>query len=154
MIDFPSPVDASLIVDPINIDITLGGTSMRIHNSHIALSVELGSSGVFSATVAELISGPDASALKPKISIPLDAEVMFEIEVASVKVSPILSLSSENLIGEDSINFDIDLGLETFLDEASFGADAALGTVFAKVTDLMGNISTYAPELNVGTSTP
>jgi hypothetical protein len=72
-----------------------------------------------------------------------------------VTVLPIMKLDSTNLL-DDSFTFDFDVGLETFLDSASntFGPNT-LENVFQNVTELLGEITNYAPHLAAGgTSSP
>jgi hypothetical protein len=133
---------ASLIVDPINLELTLFGQTLGIRNSAIALSAGLRSKGAFFASAKDILDGTaDTSSLIPDLTVPLSAEVVFDFDVPGVDgvtISPILKLDSTNLLDDFSIDFDVDL--ETFLSEGLFG-DNRLDIVLDNVTELLGTIA-------------
>jgi hypothetical protein len=145
---------ATLVVDPINIDVTLFGSTQSIVDSYIAVSADLRSRDVFFASIQDMIdSTADTSVLIPNLSVPLSAELGFNLTVFDdVTVLPIMKLDSTNLV-DGSFTFDFDVGLGAFLDSASntFGPNT-LDNVFQNVTDLLGEITNYAPDLTAGGS--
>ena len=78
---------ASLIVDPINLNLTIGGQSIGVRESSFSIAADLRSKGSFSSTAANM-SNADASQLLPEVSVPLSAEVILDIELGNVTVSP------------------------------------------------------------------
>ena len=78
---------ASLIVDPINLNLTLGRQDIRVRDSSFAIAADLRSKGSFSSTAANM-SNADPSQLLPNVAVPLSAEVIFDITVGDVVVSP------------------------------------------------------------------
>lgn len=145
---------ASLIVDPINIDVTLFGSTQSIVDSHIAVSADLRSKGGFFASIQDMIdSTANTSFLIPNLSVPLSAELVFNFTVYNdVSVLPTMKLASKNLV-DGSFTFDFDVGLDMFLDGVSnaFGENT-LDNVFQNLTDLLGEITKYAPDLAAGSS--
>ena len=144
---------ASVVVDPINVDIAIGGATYAVRDSSFALGAELRSAGSFAASVEELVDGTaDVTPLEPEISIPLAVEIILDLPVSNVTISPMLEFASENVIvdfGFDNIGIDVDL--EPFLDSAAFGnGKAALEDVLNDVTSVLVQISDYAPALSMG----
>ena len=78
---------ASLIVDPINLNLTIGGQSIGVRDSTFAIAADLRSKGSFSSTAANM-SNADASQLIPNVAVPLSAEVILDITLGNVTVSP------------------------------------------------------------------
>ena len=141
---------ATLIVDPISAELSLnGGQTLEINDSSVSLSAELRSKGEFFSSVADMVDGSaDVSALEPSLVVPLNAEIIFGLEVgvngANVKLSPIVRVESSNVVGGFAIDFDV--GLDIFLDQ--YGLD----DVFSSLTDLLTKIADHAPDLQAGDS--
>jgi hypothetical protein len=132
---------ASIVVDPISLTLNYGGNSIGVRDSSLALGVDLRSQGEFFTTVSGISNAP-LEKLQPIVVVPFSAEVMFIINVSNVSISPILAVSSANIIEGASVDFDLNLG--TFID--SFD----LNTTFANITSLLTNIADYGPNLKVG----
>ncbi len=132
---------ASFVVDPISLSLNYGGNSIGVRDSSLALGVDLRSQGEYFTTVSG-ISNASPDKLKPIVVVPFSAEVMFVINVSNVSISPILTVSSANIIEGVSVDFDLDL--DTFIN----GFD--LNTIFANITSLLTQISDYGPNLTVG----
>lgn len=147
---------ASLIVDPINIDITLFGTTQSIIDSSIAVSAELRSADAFYGSIQDMIDDAvDTSVLVPTLSIPLSTDLSFNFSVMdNVYITPMMQLNSPNLVSAEFM-FDFDVGLDTFLESSpggsSFGSNTLDG-LFENVTNLLGSITAYAPDLTAGSS--
>ena len=118
---------ASIVVDPISLTLNYGGNSIGVRDSSLALGVDLRSQGEFFTTVSGISNAP-LEKLQPIVVVPFSAEVMFIINVSNVSISPILAVSSANIIEGASVDFDLNLG--TFID--SFD----LNTTFANITRL------------------
>ena len=99
------------------------------------------STGEYFTTVSG-ISTTSTDPLKPVVVVPFSADVMFNINVSNISISPILTVSSDNVIEGISVDFDLDLG--TFIE--SFDLDIT----FANITSLLTNIARYGPNLTVG----
>jgi hypothetical protein len=132
---------AAIIVDPVSLALRYGNYSIGVRDSSLAVDIDLRSQGEYSTTISGL-SEASKSPLIPSISIPLLAEVMFDVNVSNVSLSPILTVSSMNAI--DGITVDFDVALDTFID--SFGLDV----VFTNITNLLTEIANYGPNLTVG----
>ena len=151
---------ASLIVDPIKVDIQLFGETHGIRDSSIKLSAELRSEGAFFGSVKQLVDGTaDASLLTPVLTVPLQSEIIFDFVVpgVNINISPILRLESTNLLNDFTVEFDADL--ETFLSGSSssggrrlsvFDHANSLDTVLEQISELLDTIKGYAPELEAG----
>ena len=62
-----------------------------------------------------------------------------------------LTIDSENVIGDFSPSFDVDLS--PFLSKAdSYASEFTLDTLFANLSDLLTEVASYAPDLNAGDS--
>jgi hypothetical protein len=132
---------ASIIVDPISLAISYGDHSIGVRESALAVGIDLRSEGVFSTSVSGL-SEASSAPLIPIITIPVLAEVIFDLTVSDFSISPMLTISSENAI--DDINVDFDVELDTFIE--SFD----LGDMFLNITRLLNEISDYGPDFTVG----
>jgi hypothetical protein len=132
---------AALLVDPMSLALRYGNYSIGVRDSSMAVDIYLRSQGEYSTTISGL-SEASKSPLIPTISVPVLAEVMFDVNVSNVSLSPILTVSSMNAI--DGITVDYDAALDTFID--SFGLDV----IFANVTTLLTEIAHYGPNLTVG----
>jgi hypothetical protein len=141
---------AALLVDPINIDITLFDQSFGVHDSHVAIAVALRSKERFMATLDSMIEGTvDASPLIPSLSIPFSAEIKLDLNVyGNFTVSPILKAESSNLV-ETDVDIDFDVDLSVFLDSTVFG-NYTVDRILQEATEMLANFSSIAPELNAG----
>jgi hypothetical protein len=135
--------NASIVVDPFSLTVKNGENSIGVRDSSLALGVDLRSIGEYFTTVKG-ISNTSKAPLMPVIVVPFSAEVMFDINVSDVSISPILTVSSENVIEGVSVDFDLDLG--TFIDNFD------LDTTFDNITRMLTNIADYGPNLTVGKS--
>lgn len=115
---------ATLVVDPINIDIALFGQNQSIIDSSIAISAELRSKDEFSASVKDMMEGnSNASVLVPELTVPLSTELIFNLTVYDgLYFSPIMKLKSEDLV-KASFTFDFDVDLDTLLNSTTFGSN-------------------------------
>ena len=141
---------AEIIVDPIELDISLFGRNISIEDSHFATSAELRSRGKFIATIDDMIVGGsaiDTSPLIPDLIVPLSTEFMFNIPMTDqIIVSPIMSAESENLIGTDLVfNFDVDVG--TFLNNDYVGNNT-LTTVLETATNFLQEVASLQLQMN------
>lgn len=145
---------ASLIVDPIELDITLFGQTIAVRDSHLAMSVELRSKGKFFASVESLVNGTaDSSVLIPDLTVPISSAIVFDVNVYDgVVISPILRLDSTNLIDADFV-LDFDVDLSAFLDTDVLGS-FTLDKIIQNATELLDSIASLGPELNAGGATP
>lgn len=133
---------ALILIDPISLAIRYGDHSVGVRDSSLAASIEMRSQGQYSSTVSGL-SETSTSPLIPIISIPVHAEVIFDVNVSDFSISPMLAISSENAIDEN-ITFDFDVGLDTFIE--SFD----LGDIFSNITSLLTELADYGPNFSVG----
>lgn len=141
-----------IIVDPIELGITLFGKDINIRDSHFALAAELRSRGKFTATIDDMITGSsavDTSPLIPEITVPLSTEFVFDVNATDeIIISPIISFESSNLVGNDfSFNFDVDLN--TFLN-SDFMGENNLTSVLMNATTFLGQVASLQPEFNAG----
>lgn len=132
---------ASIVVDPISLAIRYGDHSIGVRESALAVGIDLRSEGVFSTSVSGL-SEASSAPLIPTITIPVLAEVIFDLTVSDFSISPMLTVSSENVI--DDIKVDFDVELDTFIE--SFD----LGDIFSNITSLLNEIANYGPDFTVG----
>lgn len=132
---------AAIIVDPISLALRYGNYSIGVRESSLAVEIDLRSQGEYSTTISGL-SEASKSLLNPTITIPVLAEVIFDVNVSNVSISPILTVSSMNVV--EGIDVDFDVALDTFID--SFGLDV----VFTNLTTLLTEIADYGPNLTVG----
>lgn len=144
---------ASLIVDPIALDISLFGQTIAIHDSHLAMSVELRSRGPFSASLESLVDGTaNTTALIPDLVVPFSSEIVLDVPVyEGLVISPIMKLESTNLIDDFALDFDVDLS--AFLDTDLLGS-FTLDKVIQNATDLLDAIMNLGPMLNAGGTAP
>jgi hypothetical protein len=143
---------AFLIVDPIEVGITLFGKTISIRDSHFALSVDLRSKGPFASPVSNLESA-DTSNLIPDLMVPLSSEIMFDVPVGSIVISPIMSAVTTDLIDADIV-LDFDVDLSTFLNASAFGS-FTIGSILQSATDILNAIANLeGPTLNAGKTTP
>jgi hypothetical protein len=105
---------AGLVVDPINIEVNLGSSSLAVRDSSFVLSAQLDKvEGAWQYSVQNLIENDfTAAKLEPEpFQLSLFSEIVVDVNVSDVlTVSPIIELSSTNLIGGG-----IDVGFEAFL---------------------------------------
>ena len=134
---------ALILIDPISLAISYGDHSLGVRDSSLAVSIEMRSQGEYSSTVSGL-SETSTSPLIPIISIPVYAEVIFDVHVSDFSISPMLTISSENAIDIDNITVDFDVGLDTFIE--SFD----LGNIFSNITSLLTDLADYGPNFSVG----
>ena len=141
---------AALLVDPINIDITLFDQSFGVHDSHVAIAVALRSKERFMATLDSMIEGTvDASPLIPTLLVPFSAEIVLDLNVyENFTVSPILKAESSNLV-ETDVELDFDVDLSVFLDSKVCG-NVTLGNALKDATEVLQFFSSIGPELNAG----
>ena len=147
---------AQIVVDPIELIITLFGKEILIRDSYFALAVELRSRGKFVATIADMIVGGDAidtSLLTPDLTIPLSTEFVFDVTATdSITVSPIISVDSHNLVdGELSFNYDLDM--ESFLNNEYMGENTLI-SVLQNATTFLQEVEAFKLELNVAGDIP
>lgn len=146
---------ASILVDPFNAhNITLLGRTQNIMDSYISITAELRSKAEFFYSVQEMIDDAvDTSVLVPSLSLPLSAELSFNLTVyEDVSVNPVMLLESKNLVEGDFI-FDFDVGLDAFLNSSStFGSNTTLDSLFEDMTGLLDEVISYAPSLTAGNS--
>ena len=142
---------AEIIVDPIELDISLFGRNISIRDSHFATSAELRSRGKFLATIDDMILGGsaiDTTPLIPDLIVPLSTEFVFDIPVTDqIVLSPIMSVESANLIGT-GLAFDFDVDIGTFLNNNSMG-EYTLTSVLENATNFLQEVASIQPELNV-----
>ena len=147
---------AEMIVDPIELDITLFGRSITIRDSHFAVAAELRSRGEFVATIDDMITGGSAlntSALVPELNIPLSTEFVFDIPATDqIVVSPIIAVESEDLVS-DGLSFDFDLDITTFLNNDYVGTNT-LTAVLQNATEFLQQITNLQPAFNAVGSAP
>ena len=154
---------ASFTADPINVAFTAGSVNVDVTDSSFQVGVELESQDTFSASVKDMVDGrSDLSNLEPTFDIPLNIEVMFNIEVADFTLSPILAVTTDNILGNEPVDFMFDCNLNLFLDNSaaaddmdgrrrledsqSFGPGINLETVFQNITDLLDVVAEFGPE--------
>lgn len=142
---------AEIIVDPIDLVITLFGEDIQVRDSHFALAAKLRSRGKFEASVHDMIiggDGLDTSMLIPDLALPLSTEFIFDIPATeSITISPIISVKSVNLVDEGLL-FNYDIDFSTFLNEDVVGG-ATLLTVLQNATAILQQVADLQPELNV-----
>ena len=142
---------AEMIVDPIDVAITLFGRVIQIRNSYFAISAELRSRGKWDATLQDMILGGDAlntSLLVPDLTIPLSTEFVFDIPATdSITVSPIISVDSGNLV-DGGLSFDFDVDMGTFLSEDNVGGNTLI-EVLQNATTFIQDVAALQPTLNV-----
>jgi len=135
---------ASIIVDPFALAITSSDYSIGVRESLLAVTIDLRSVGEYSTAISEILE-VSKEPLIPNITIPVIAEVIFDVNVSDVSISPILSVSSKNAIDGISMDsMDFDAELDTFID--SFDLDILVGNL----TTLLTEIAKYGPNLTVG----
>jgi hypothetical protein len=141
---------AALVVDPINIDITLFDQSFGVHDSYVAIVAALRSKERFMVTLDSMIEGTvDASPLIPSLSIPFSAEIKLDLNVyENFTVSPILKAESSNLV-ETDVELDFDVDLSVFLDSKVFG-NYTLADILHDSSEVLQFFSSIGPELNAG----
>ena len=138
--------NALLIVDPIDLVLPLSSDSaLKVRQSSFSLAANVKSTESF------LVGSDDISGLTPTITVPLKAELTFDLEIADTTLSPMLSLSVDNIIdGLDLTDFTADLDLEPFLDGGAFGSgDMSLEAIFDDMTSLLNEITNYSPMLQL-----
>jgi hypothetical protein len=147
---------AEMIVDPIELGITLFGRDINIRDSHFAIAAELRSRGKFRATIEDMIAGGssiDTSPLIPKLTLPFSTEFVFDIPATDqIVVSPIIAVESEDLVTE-GLSFDFDMDISTFLNNDIVGANT-LTAVLQNATDFLGRIASLQPAFNAAGNTP
>lgn len=79
---------ASLVVDPINLNLPLGGQTIGLRDSSFAIAANLRSKGSFSSTAANMSVTDPSPLLCPDLTVPLSAEIILDIIVGDVVVSP------------------------------------------------------------------
>ena len=141
---------AEIIVDPIELDISLFGRNISIRDSHFATSAELRSRGKFLATIDDMILGGsaiDTTPLIPDLIVPLSTEFVFDIPMTDqIVVSPIMSVESDNLVGTNlAFDFDVDMG--TFLNNDYMGNNT-LTTVLETATNFLQEVASLQLEMN------
>ena len=135
---------ALILIDPISLAIRYGDHSVGVRDSSLAVSIEMRSQGEYSSSVSGL-SETSTSPLIPIISIPVHAEVIFDVNVSNFSISPMLAISSENAIDGITVDtVDFDVGLDTFIE--SFD----LGDIFSNITSLLTELADYGPNFSVG----
>ena len=142
---------AEIIVDPIELDISLFGRNISIRDSHFATSAELRSQGKFIATIDDMIVGGsaiDTEPLKPDLIVPFSTEFVFDVPITdNITLSPIMSAESQNLLDSGLIlDFDVDIG--TFLNSDAMG-EHTLTAVLENATVFLQQVASLQPELNV-----
>lgn len=78
---------ASLAVDPINVAFSVIGQNINVRDSSFSLSVELESTSSFFSS-AHNISTASSDPLVPIVSVPLSTEIIVDLNVGDVVVSP------------------------------------------------------------------
>ena len=115
---------AEIIVNPIDLDLTLFGKDIHIRDSHFATAAEIRSRGKFVASIDDMIVGSSAintAPLIPDLTVPLSTEFILDIPVTDgIVLSPIMSVENENLIESDFV-FDLDVDIGTFLNNDYVG---------------------------------
>ena len=146
-----------IIVDPIELGFSLFGKDVLIRDSHFVTGLYIRSKGRFFASIDDMIVGGsafDSSPLIPEFTVPLSAELIFDIPIDDqINISPILSAESENLI-DSRFTFDFDLDIDTFLNNDYVGENTVL-SVLQSATALLQAIASLQPEAKVddGTTT-
>jgi hypothetical protein len=147
---------AEMIVDPIELGITLFGRDINIRDSHFAIAAELRSRGEFRATIEDMIAGGssiDTSPLIPVLTLPFSTEFVFDIPATDqIVLSPIIAVESEDLITE-GLSFDFDMDISTFLNNDIVGVNT-LTAVLQDATVFLGQIATLQPAFNAAGNTP
>lgn len=135
---------ALLVVDPIELEFSFGSTTLEVRDSSFALGAYARNSGSFLTTVKEIINdSSNVAGLVPIVTIPLNVELIFDLDISGITLSPILSISEDNVNDTFSLNdFDTDLDLQYLLNNG-------LHNSFANANDLLKNISSYSPDLNL-----
>ena len=115
---------AEIIVNPIDLDLTLFGKDIHIRDSHFAIAAEIRSRGKFVASIDDMIVGSSAintAPLLPNLTVPLSTEFILDIPLTDgIVLSPIMSVENENLIESDFV-FDLDVDIGTFLNNDYVG---------------------------------
>ena len=139
---------AEIIVDPIELGVTLFERDIIIRDSHFAAAAEIRSRGKFVATIDDMITGSvDTAPLIPDLTVPLSAEFILDIPVADeIILSPIMAAQSDNLIGGD-FGFDFDVDISTFLNEELMGNNT-LTHVLQTATAFLHEVESLELELN------
>lgn len=78
---------AELVLDPIDISIPISSQAVSIRDSLFAVGIDLRSNGSYSSTVANLTNA-DSSQLLPNVAIPVSAEILIDLTVGNIAVSP------------------------------------------------------------------
>lgn len=80
---------ASLLVDPINFDVTLAGQTVGVRDSMFFIGVDLHSQikPAFISTAANLTNA-DTAGLAPIVNVPLSAELTLDVNVSDIIISP------------------------------------------------------------------
>ena len=145
-----------IIVDPIELSFSLFGKGILIRDSHFVTGLYIRSKGRFFASIDDMIVGGsaiDISPLMPEFTVPLSAELIFDIPVDDqINISPILSAESENLI-DSRFSFDFDLDIDTFLNNDYVGENTVL-EVLQSATAILQAISNLQPEVKVADGSP
>ena len=145
-----------IIVDPIELSFSLFGKGIFIRDSHFVTGLYIRSRGRFFASIDDMIVGGsalDPSPLIPSFTVPLSAELIFDIPIDDqINISPILSAESENLI-DSRFSFDFDLDIDTFLNNDYVGENTVL-SVLQSATAILQAIASLQPEVKVGSGTP
>ena len=145
-----------VIVDPIDLSFSLFGKDVLIRDSHFVTALYIRSRGRFFASIDDMIVGGsalDTSPLMPEFTVPLSAELIFDIPVNDqINISPILSAESENLLNSRFL-FDFDLDVDTFLNNDYVGENTVL-EVLQSATAILQAISNLQPEVKVADGTP
>lgn len=85
----------------------------------------------------------NTSQLIPKIDVPVEAKIMFDVAIANYTISPMIEIESASVI-DNIVEVQFDVNLEAFV------GDFDLNGVFNDLTDLLGNMSDYAPDFVTG----
>ena len=145
---------AEVIVDPIELGLTLFGREISIRDSHFVVAAELRSAGEFVATVQDMIDNNiDSSPLIPELTVPFSTEFVFDVPVNDqITISPIISAESEDLVGGD-FAFDIDVDIETFLNNDYVGENTIIA-VLQNATEFLQAIVDLQPAFNAAGDVP
>ena len=141
-----------VIVDPIEIGMTLFGTEIKIRDSYFYLAAELRSRGRFIASIDEMMGGDsdiDTAPLTPVLTVPFSSEFVFDVNATDeLVVSPIISAGSADIV-RGNFNFDFDVDLNTFLNSDYVGTNNLM-SVLENATVFLQQIESLSPELKVG----
>jgi hypothetical protein len=139
---------AEIVADPIELSISLRGKDVEIRDSHFVTAAELRSRGRFVSTIDDMLAGGiEIEPLKPDLTVPFSAEIIFDMPVTDdFIISPIMTAESDNVMGRGvAFNFDVDIS--TFLYNPYMGENTLLNT-FQTAASFLHEVASLKLELN------